>query len=204
MSKRTSFLNPQNIQLLTKRIFRIHIDGGGESDPDEIRALIADLVQNWVELDEFDRYESLIHDPISELEHINNMFIQRHRFSFSKGAEKHTITPTYLMRPEDYGKLDRDNDNNNDKVVSNGNYRYNNTIPLYQRSGHNRQYDTSNDGLYYESKEGIMNQRYDMDAIDQVVDEPYKQIDDGHVPYYGQSDGIDRTAMVGTGWKQDP
>jgi hypothetical protein len=185
MLKRKRFLKESNRNKILTTLYEIHVNSGGTRDIEKISKELIVPMKEWKQLEEMERYESLVHDPIVEIEMMNKMFVKDFRFLYELDGNKNTITRTHELRPEDYGQLDLHNGDSKDVDVSASMYRFNNTIPIYQASGHNRQYDLSNDGLKYKSTIALENEKYDMQTLYDTVDTEYSTIDQHTPMYYG-------------------
>lgn len=200
MLKKDRFLSNRNTKKVVSCIYKYHVESGGKLKLSLFQNQIPDLMKNWDKLEEIDSYESLVYDPITEIEHINKEFIDQHKRMFNRFTQKNTITPTYKFTPENYRQFDAHD--SKDIIVQNSTYRFDNTFPIYQTSGHNRQYDRSNDGLHNgRSLDNLWNERYNMNELMEHIDKEYKTIDYNDKPYYG--DVMNEEYQHYTGWVVD-
>jgi hypothetical protein len=201
MLKRDRFLSTRNTKKVISNIYKYHVETGGKLKLPLFQKQIPDLMKKWDKLNQIDLYESLVYDPITEMEHINQEFINQHKNMFNRFSHKNTITTTHKFTPESYRQFDAHE--SKDIIVQNSTYRFDNTFPIYQTSGHNRQYDLSNDGLYNgRSLDNPMDKKYNMNELLDHIDKEYKTIDYNTKPYYG--DVINEEFQHYTGWKVDP
>lgn len=202
--KKDLFLSRSNVRRNITKMFDFHVKSGGALKIDIFIQDVPTLMKNWDKIDEMDLYESLIfRDLPTEMEFINKEFFKEHSETYNAGHSKHTLTRLYDIQPEGYGLLDLHDDDAKSRITQNSDYRFDNSIPLYNQSGHNRQYDTTSEGLRgRNSIPSLVQQRYDMSLVHDNVDIPYKAIDYDVTPYYGRHDDEGHTAQLFTGFGQ--
>lgn len=207
-SKRSQFLSTANQLTLLREIYSRHIRDGGSQTKQYFMDQLPWLMKKWPNLDKVDSYESLVDDPVSELLQINKDFLREHECMYAAGGDFKTLTPTYKMDVYDYRSLDIRGKGSDDVVVDSSNYRFNNTIPLYQKTG------SSGIGRHLDiagSREGITGRSveqgvsgYDMSAIHREMARPYRKIDDLTEDYFGQVEYLGEGGTGGlfdTGWE---
>lgn len=186
MSKLNKFLSIENQNELIKKMYQFHIKDGGKMSVTMFKIQIPELMNHWKRLDSLDCYESLVYSELDdEINYINKLFMNDYKMMYETGAENTTLTPTHIMMPEDYGKLDIARSNKDTLDISWDNYR-SNKINIDKTSRHIRNYDRSNEGYTGRSIETQIGQKYDMSEFIDNVEKPYQDIDDLDVPYYGQ------------------
>jgi hypothetical protein len=196
MSKVTAFLSADNTKYLISKLYQLD-----RSQPISYYATSVPQWQKlWPRLNEFDSYQSLVWDPITELEFINQEFIA----AYSMRETDDYKIKNRLETPEDYWNFDNDTAKKSD-IVHSSMYRFNNTIPLYQMTS-SRPYDAdpTGSGLRGRSIKQFCLSHGDMQSVMDAVDRPYRQIDDDDVPYYGQTVDDSSTTLINTRWKTDP
>lgn len=205
--KRDRFLSKANQLTLLKEMYSRHVRDGGTRTKQFFQDQLPWLMKKWPHLNKMDSYESLVDDPESEIVQINKDFLTDHECTFAAGGDFKTLTPTYKMDVYDYRNLDIRGTGSDDRIVDNGMYRFNNEIPLYQKTGSagiGRHYDFagSREGLTGRSVEQDVS-GYDMSAIYREVDRPYRAIDTLTEPYYGwvEYSGEGGTSLYDTGWE---
>lgn len=203
MEKKYNFLSKENKQRVLKKMYQYHLENGGRIGLDVVTAQVDLLMNKWNKLDSLDYVESIIHyDWMSELEWINDQFINEHKHIFIK-KYKDSFKKTHELDLYGYRSLDVQKKESN--IVDNSQYRYGNKIPIYQKLGHMRFYDRSNDGLYQgRSIDNFQHSRYsdNMTELLNHVDKKYKDIDDHYKPYHGSSSDTlyDKDELLFTGW----
>ena len=187
LTKKDLFLSNTNINYLSKKLYEKNLRSGNTLSYNGCYNIVVTLVKTFPDLDKLDTYESLIHNVYEEIDFLNQEFIKKYSKQVEANNDYKTITPTYKFTVDDYRNLDPEPQE--DKIVNNSMYRYDNTIPLYQRTMNIRHYDRSNDGLVGRS---LMNESsssgYDMSKITEQVEKPYSKIDDNDKLYYGHEE----------------
>lgn len=127
----------------------------------EVQRSIPDLMRKWAKNENIDDWEDLTNDATITLEFLNKKFLRAHNALFNEknaGTNKfrvqdkitdkcgRTFTKKYdEMTAADYHTIDVWQEEETSRY--NKNFRYNNTIPSWQRTMNIRHYDLSNDGL---------------------------------------------------------
>jgi hypothetical protein len=181
-------------------MYKKHLASGGRMEKEIFAHQIPELMRSWSKLSQLDSYESLVYDPITEMEYINNMFMEDHKQKYMFGPEQSKIPRTDKLDVYGYRGLDVHGDES--KIVSDNIYRFGNKIPFYQKVNHLRYHDRDNDGLYLgRSIKHLEQKRYNMKEVMDHVNKEYAKIDDNHVDYYGQNNTIhEQDSMDFTGW----
>ncbi len=180
MSKTQLFLSQSNIKNVIKTVYSRY---EGTYTISNITEQIPSLMQKFPQLQIFESYESLIYDEDAEIQNLNNLFVKSLDAIF---VDKSITTLKKLSSPEDYHNYDMVRPDL-DIYTTPDVYRYNNTIPLYQRQPA-RHYDfgLEGSGLHGRSIETLEKGYDNTDEILQHANKPYKTIDTNDVPYYGQ------------------
>lgn len=192
-TKKQMFMSTNNQNILIKKIYQRHVEDGGQLTLDVFNLKIPHLMKSWHKLDSLDSYESLIwQDPDVELLKINEDFERMVWPEFSTGRDYKTIPFNYLAHAsaEDMRNLDIPR-TCTDINTNNQMYRFDNTIPLYQRQParwYARDNYNGDSGLKYASYEqpDQGNRFGDMSLVAETLDKPYKKVDTLDTPYYGQ------------------
>lgn len=198
MDKKSQFLSEHNKICLIRTMYARHKNDGGTFTIATFQEQIPVLMRQWQIVPQLDTYESIIHDPESELEAINNDFVRTYWPMFSVGDNYKTVRK--LETPADYHNLDTCSAP--DIVVTNSVYRYDNTIPLYQRLP-DRHYDRDLDGsgLHGRALEQNVSSCGDMARLYEYTERPYKKVDDGDVEYYGQEVDDSSSELTAAIWR---
>ena len=203
-SKTIWFSSIKNKTLLAQQIYtRYKNEGGKDLSLEDIQTLIISGIGKWPNTQHLDAYESLRFDPITEMDKINQEFIK-------------WVWPTILPHEGDAIKIPVDNTNwgpeewrnmdikreDLDKNIMNSEYRYDNTIPLYQRQpSRHYDYDDAGSGYTGRSISGPTHGIYDMDSVLEISNQPYEQNDTNDYSYYGQPKDTSTTLLVTTAWR---
>jgi len=201
-SKKSNFLNLRNVNHVMSKMYERHLASGGKMEKEIFADQIPELMKGWPELDQFDSYQSLVYDPITELEYMNQLFMKEYQDKYSFGSDHLKIPRTDHM--DVYGYRGLDAHGKESKIVSGGSYRFDNKIPIYQKVNHLRYHDKDNDGLYLgRSIENLEQKRYNMNDVLDHTNKEYAKIDDNHEDYYGQNNTIhEQDSMDFTGWNR--
>lgn len=210
MSKKSRFLECKNIQRVTSKLAYINHSHGGKVGYDVLVLQIPKLMKAWKFIDDFEKIETLMHDDFeSELEWFNDKFVKEHKKLYEKEAHVEPFKRTHEL--DVYGYRSLDYHQQETKMVDNSMYRYNNTIPLYQKVGHMRHYDRDNDGLYQgRSIDTFQATRYgdNMTKLLTHINKPYTKMDDHHMDYSGYTGHLpsasSSTTLMFTGWNIPP
>lgn len=138
-TKTARFLSAANTNILVSAMYARHQADGGTLSLATLREQIPVLMRQWQQLPILDSYESLVYDPISELEIINQEFLTTYWPMYMAG--KSVFRLPKFDRPEDYHTMDTQL-SNPDRVVSDTMYRHGNKIPWWQWTM-KKQLDTS-------------------------------------------------------------
>jgi hypothetical protein len=202
--KKQWFFSFSNRQQLTKAIWkRYQSDNGQELKLEDIQALVFQKMREWEPAKHLNAYESLLFDPMAEREKINRDFFD---WLWPMVEPEHA---QLVKKPvdntnwgvEDYRNMDIQRDFK-DVTVESGQYRYDNTLPLYQRQpAHHHDRDPTGAGYTGRSLEAMNNGWSDMDNVLSIADRPYQKADHLDFEYYGQPAETGNTIQVGTAWK---
>ena len=196
MSKTANFLKLSNQEILIKRMYQRHVRDGGQRPISTFREQVPQFMLSWKKTHTFDTYESLIFDPVSEMEAINNEFMDTFWPAFSVGDEYKTLPR--LDTPADYHNLDTKAPE--DVWVSSSMYRDNNAIPIWQGTKLQRNQDRTHEGngLTGRSLDQTTSSCGDLDELLKYIDRPYRTVDYlDDEPYYGQSRDEGTTILIG-------
>lgn len=197
MSKLAIFLGPDNTRVLIKTLYQKHRKDGGTFHINTFNEQVPTLMANWKETHTLDTYESLVFDPVGEIEYINSCFVKTFWPMFSVGDDYKSIPK--LQTPADYHNLDTSSPE--DISVSSQVYRFDNNIPLYQKLP-DRHYDRANEGSGLRGR-SIEQDSYsvgDMDKLLNHVNKSYNKVDTNDVPYYGQLPDDSNDTLTSTLW----
>lgn len=192
------FLSDSNSQILIKKMYQKHKKDGGTFPVSTFTEQVPALQAAWKQTALLDSYESLLFDPVSEMEAINSDFVSQYWPMFSVGDDFKSIK--HLRTPADYHCMDTSSVP--DVVTTDEIYRFNNAIPLYQRLP-DRHYDRSGEGsgLRGRSIEQTVNATGDMQRLLDRVNQPYHKVDTNDVRYYGQTTDESNDSLTSTVWK---
>lgn len=195
ITNRQLFLSNNNKQWLIATLYKDNIKSGGGRSMQWYKAYIPVHMETWLDTVKVDKYSALVsYDTSSLLSSINNDFIvwldKEHSLI---NNEYKMITATHLFNVYDYRNFDAYKGLSG--MVRNDTFRYNNTIPLYQKAGQTRQHDRDNtEGLRVheldvitEGGRDIVDRGYNMNKAFEQADRPYDSIDRYTMPYYGVS-----------------
>lgn len=199
--KKEIFLSKTNTDKLSKQIYQTSLADGGRMKYDEISALVKTLQTTWDRTERLNKYESIRYDPVAEMDAINQDFITAHAVKFHSGYDWRTLKDNTNWSVDDWRNMDT-GAGKQQTIVTGANYRFNNTIPLYQRQA-DRHYDVSDDGsgLRGVSLDQGNRETGDMDLLAEYADRPYRKVDDLDFPYYGQTTDESQTSLVSSLWK---
>jgi hypothetical protein len=192
-SKKLQFLCDLNVKAMTKRIYNAHQREGGSRPLAYFCEHVAGLMQGWPRLEYIDTYESLVSDPETEMDQINQDFYREMIEQFLPAGGFARVKK--LETVDDYLNFDIQRDP--PPVVNASVYRDGNRIPV-NRKPIIRHYE--NDGVHGQSLGRKNKEMPGMDELWEAVNRPYEKIDRNDVPYYGQREDEGTTALMNTAW----
>jgi hypothetical protein len=160
------FLSDSNIMMITRSIYKIHRQNGGKSKLSKFKLLIPQLAYDFYLNNDLYEYQSADNQAtgynnwVECLKAINNDFTKtlynilrwnafvptRASISVSGDGLAPTNKKMYDLTAMDKQTIDVWK--KSETYVMNKQFRYNNKIPFWQTSMHNRFYDRSNEGLH--------------------------------------------------------
>lgn len=191
-TKKAKFHHPQNLTYLANALFAKHIKNGGDKKASFIVNLVIQDIPEWLKTNNPDTYESLVaYDEDVEIEAINHHFmsdfVEKHHNIFMKNPFT-TITATHQFDMYDYRSFDAYQGKRTftDTGAKTTQYRYRNSIPLYQKCNHNRHHEQDiTEGLRNRGSIENIDRGFRQDRISAIADADYSVIDDNDTPYYG-------------------
>lgn len=196
MSKTKYFLSDKNVQQMIKRIYLYAVNNGSEVKIEKVKTEIPELMHSWSLTARLDSYESLLFDPLAEMEQINDEFFSKIIMDFIPQVEKLNKFET----PADYHNFDTSPAP--DITISTQVYRNNNKIPI-NKIQPIRQYDRDEggSGLKGRSIDTFIKGYPGMDEYEARMNKPYKRMDRNDTPYWGQTIEDSSTVFTNTLWR---
>lgn len=198
------FSSIKNKTLLTKRLHeRYKNEGGTALSLSDFQILVPQNINKWPETKHLDAYESLVFDPLTEMDKINQDFIKWVWPSIvpdEMDAIKKPLDNTN-WGPEEWRGMDIPREDL-DKNTNNATYRYDNTIPLYQiQPARHYDYDADGSGYTGRSISSFTHGIWDTNDVFDISNKPYDQNDTNDFIYYGQPEDTSSTILINTAWK---
>jgi hypothetical protein len=164
LSNSDIFLSKKNIQYMTYYILSMNKKNMTKSDPYYLRLLVPKLMAEWNSDKNLNDYEYIYDDILLRLAFINKQFIKEYDWIYTRTnkldinvfRESKTITVDAYGNEETkkYSDMNAKDYANMDVWKSNQEYtydkrqRYNNKIPIWQRSMNIRHYEKESEGFH--------------------------------------------------------
>lgn len=190
---RTQFLNQDNIIMLINNLYKIYCQNGGQLTMINFAPVIKKAIHEFSQITDFDNYMTVesqafgFNNYVEALKTLNNDFI---KYAYDHVLKWNRFVPTRSWA--EVGPVDDRREVRFNKMLAddkttldlwrtqevqrmNRHFRFNNAIPFWQRTMHNRHYDRSNEGLHANNPDRAslntpMRPDYDMSNIHQLID----------------------------------
>jgi hypothetical protein len=157
------FLSDRNIYGMNQYVVKLNIDNMTRANPDKLKKLVPVRMIKWAEKTNINDYEDIFNDTMATLRYLNEKFLTdngdlydidgchalnvfQNMGRVTDKCGKPSIKKYDEMLATDYHTIDLWRPQTT--TQENNKFRYDNAIPMWQKSMNRRHYSRANDGLH--------------------------------------------------------